>query len=155
MSAGRPCGQGVHNKTRSREHDQWQRGSTLIEGMLAVVIFAMGLIAILRLLTASVVESGNTQFRSEASLLASDLISQMWTGDRSYNGIKDRFGQTSTEDYTRWLAVVRERLPGVSETANAPKVTIDSDRNVTVLLYWKSPGDKDTHQLTFQSRITD
>jgi type IV pilus assembly protein PilV len=146
-----------------RERDERRRhplrhrrhGGTLLEGMLTVVMFSVGLLAILRLLAASIVESGNVQCRSEASLLANDLISQMWTGDRSFKGINDRFGKTSADDYQRWLAVVKERLPGISETNNTPKVTIDSDRTVTVSLYWKSSGDKDTHQLTVQSRITD
>ncbi len=132
-----------------------QRGSTLLECMLAVVMFSIGLLAILRLLAASVVESGNVQFRSEASLLASDLIGQMWTGDRSYKGISDRFGQTSSDDYQRWLTMVTQRLPGISATANQPKVSIDSDRNVTVILYWQSPGDKDAHQLKVRARVTD
>ncbi len=132
-----------------------QRGSTLLECMLAVVMFSIGLLAILRLLAASVVESGNVQFRSEASLLASDLIGQMWTGDRSYKGISDRFGQTSSDDYQRWLAMVRQRLPGISTAANQPSVTIDNDRNVTVLLYWQSPGDNESHQLRVQTRVTD
>ncbi len=118
-------------------------------------MFSIGLLAILRLLAASVVESGNVQFRSEASLLASDLIGQMWTGDRSYKGISDRFGQTSSDDYQRWLAMVRQRLPGISTAANQPSVTIDNDRNVTVLLYWQSPGDNESHQLRVQTRVTD
>ncbi len=132
-----------------------QRGSTLLEGLLAVVLFSIGLLAILRLLTASIVETGNAQFRSEASLLASDLISQMWTGDRSYDGIHDRFGDAKADDYQRWLTSVQQRLPGVTATANAPSVSIDSERNVTVTVYWRSPADRDTHQLTVQARITD
>ncbi len=132
-----------------------QRGSTLLEGLLAVVIFSVGLLAILSLLTASIAQTSNVQFRSEASLLASDLISQMWTGDRSFSGIYSRFGSTTTEDYRRWLSQVMQRLPGISATANQPSVTIDSNRNVTVILYWRAPTDNESHQLKFQSRITD
>ena len=131
------------------------KGSTLLEGLLAVVLFAIGLLAILRLLTVSAINSGNAQFRSEASLLASDLISRMWTGDRSIKGISDRFGNTSTDDYKDWLTTVQQRLPGVSSSTNVPNVSIGSDRTVTVTLYWQASGDKDAHQLTVQTLITD
>jgi len=131
------------------------KGSTLLEGLLAVVLFAIGLLAILRLLTVSAINSGNAQFRSEASLLASDLISRMWTGDRSIKGISDRFGNTSTDDYKDWLTTVQQRLPGVSSSTNAPTVAIGSDRTVTVTLYWQASGDRDAHQLTVQTLITD
>lgn len=131
------------------------KGSTLLEGLLAVVLFAIGLLAILRLLTVSAINSGNAQFRSEASLLASDLISRMWTGDRSIKGISERFGDTSTDDYKDWLTTVQQRLPGVSSSTNVPNVSIGSDRTVTVTLYWQASGDKDAHQLTVQTLITD
>jgi type IV pilus assembly protein PilV len=131
------------------------KGGTLLEGLLAIVLFSVGLLAILRLLTVSTIDNGNAQYRSEASLLASDLISQIWTGDRSLQGITDRFGNTSTDDYRDWLASVQRRLPGVSAASHVPVITIGSDRTVTVSLSWKAPGDKDAHQLIFQALITD
>lgn len=131
------------------------RGSTLLEGLLAIVFFSIGLLAILRLLTVSVIGSGNAQYRSEASLLASDLISRMWTGDRSLAGINDRFGNTSTVDYQDWFASVQQRLPGVSASAHAPVISIGTDRRVTVTLGWQAPGDHEAHQLVFQTLITD
>ena len=137
---------------RPRRHS---KGSTLLEGLLAIVMFSMGLLAILRLLTVSAIDSGNSQFRSEASLLASDLVSRIWTGDRSFNGINDRFGNASTDDYRDWLASVQQRLPGVSASTNAPVITIGSDRTVTVTLSWQASGDRDAHQLIFQTLITD
>ena len=131
------------------------RGSTLLEGLLAIALFSIGLLAILRLLTVSVIDSGNVQYRSEASLLASDLISRIWTGDRSFKGINDRFGDTSTKDYKDWLTSVQQRLPGVGASTHVPVITIGSDRTVTVTLSWQASGDKDAHQLIFQTLITD
>lgn len=131
------------------------KGGTLLEGLLAIVLFSMGLLAILRLLTVSTIDNGNAQYRSEASLLASDLISRIWTGDRSYKGINDRFGNTQTDDYQDWLASVQQRLPGVTASSYVPKIVIGSDRTVTVTLSWQASGDKDAHRLIFQTLITD
>ena len=130
-------------------------GSTLIEGLLAVACFSVGMLALLMLLSASMVESGNAQYRSEASLLASDLIAQIWTGDRSLNGITTRFGDVNADDYQRWFSRVQDRLPGVSAAINAPAVAIDAQRHVTVTLRWQAAGDKDAHQLTMYTLITD
>ena len=138
-------------KPRMRRHS----GSSLLEGLLAIMVFSVGLLAILKLLTVSIAESGNAQYRSEASLLASDLIGQMWTGDRTYQGISDRFGQTASDDYQRWLHDVQTRLPGVTATKNAPSVTIARDRGVIVTLSWQAAADQDAHQLTVHARITD
>ena len=142
---GRPDPQAQHHT----------KGSTLLEGLLAIVMFSVGLLAILRLLTVSAIDSGNAQFRSEASLLASDLISRMWTGDRSFKGISERFGKTSADDYKAWLASVQQRLPGASASANAPVIIIGADRKITVTLYWQASRDKDAHQLTVQTQIAD
>ena len=88
-------------------------------------------------------------------MLASDLIGQMWTGDRSHTGIVNRFGDYTKDDYKNWLSTVKDRLPGVSDTTNVPIVTIDANRNVIVTLKWQAPGDRDAHQLTVHALITD
>ena len=52
-------------------------GSALIESLLAVLVFSVGLLSLLALLTATLKESDNARYRSEASLLASELVSRM------------------------------------------------------------------------------
>ncbi len=132
-----------------------QRGSALIEGLLALLVFSVGLIGLLMLLSAALVESGNARYRSEASLLASDLVGRMWSGDRSAASLTARFGDTGTKEYQQWLKRVQATLPGVTTTANLPQVTIDKDRNVTITLGWKSPGETAAHQLVVATRVTD
>lgn len=132
-----------------------ERGSSLLEALLAILIFSLGLLGLLMLLSATLVQSANARYRSEASLLASDLVAQMWTGDRSYTSLNARFGDTASNDYQRWLASVTERLPGVSKAANAPQVTINSSRHVSVSLQWQSPADQTSHQLLVHALITD
>ena len=131
------------------------RGSSLIEGLLALAVFSSGLLALLMLLSASMLESSNAQYRSEASLLASDLIGQMWTGDRSVAGLSARFGDASAADYQRWLRRVQASLPGVSATTHAPTVSIDAQRRVVVTLRWRAAADNDAHQLVVHALITD
>lgn len=132
-----------------------QRGGSLLEGLLAIVLFSVGLMSLLMLLSASLVETGNARYRSEASMLASDLIAQMWTGDRSLAELRARFTKSTSEDYQRWLDTVHSRLPGTSGTTNLPTITIDDQRRVKILIRWQAPGDGKTHQLLTLATITD
>ena len=132
-----------------------QSGGSLLEGLLAILIFSVGVLSLLMLLSATLVETGNARYRSEASLLASDLIAQMWTGDRSLTQLREKFTKSESEDYKRWLATVHARLPGTSDTTNLPKISIDDNRQVKILMRWQAPGDGKTHQLLTLATITD
>lgn len=132
-----------------------QRGSSLVEVLLAIVLFSVGLLSLMMLLSTSFIETGNARYRSEASMLASDLIAQMWTGDRSLTSLRDRFTNADSEDYQRWLATVHSRLPGTDGSHHLPEIAIDNNRTVKVLLRWQAPGDGRAHQLLTMATITD
>lgn len=132
-----------------------QSGGSLLEGLLAILLFSFGMLSLLMLLSATLVETGNARYRSEASLLASDLITQMWTGDRSLTELRARFTEPESEDYQRWLVTVHSRLPGTSGTTNLPTISIDDERHVKVYMRWQAPGDGKTHQLVTVATITD
>ena len=134
---------------------QYQSGSSLLEGLLAIFLFSIGLLSLLMLLSAALIESSNARYRIEASLLINDLVSHMWIGDHSLAGLKSRFGDTSSKEYQSWFTSVSHRLPGVSNTTNKPQITIDDSRNVTMNIQWQVPGDKTAHQMTVQTLITD
>lgn len=132
-----------------------QRGGSLLEGLLAILIFSVGLLSLLMLLSATLFETGNARYRSEASMLASDLIAKMWTGDRSLTALRARFTAAGSEDYQRWLVTVHARLPGTSGTTNLPTINIDDNRQIKILMRWQAPGDGKTHQLLMLATITD
>lgn len=132
-----------------------QSGGSLLEGLLAILLFSVGMLSLLMLLSATLVETGNARYRSEASLLASDLITQMWAGDRSLAELRARFTEPESEDYQRWLATVHSRLPGTSGTTNLPIISIDEKRQVKIQMRWQAPGDGKTHQLVTVATITD
>ena len=121
----------MSDKANSIHH---QRGSSLLEGLLAIILFSIGLLSLLMLLSATLIESSNARYRIEASLLINDLVSHMWIGDHSLNGLKTRYADTTSTDYQSWFTSVSNRLPGVSAKVNTPQITIDNARNVTVTL---------------------
>jgi len=129
-------------------------GSALIESLISILVFSVGLLSLLALLTATLKESDNARYRSEASLLASDLVSRMWSGERSLTALQQRFDLQANE-YQQWLQRVQSALPGISTTRNAPQLLIDDQRQITLTLYWQAPSDTERHQLVTVTRLTD
>lgn len=139
---------------RARPISHTLRGSTLVEGLLAIVVFSIALIGLL-LLSAALVDGANAHYRSEASLLASDLVARMWTGDRTLAGLRLRFTDPSAGEYRDWVQRVQATLPGVSGEANAPTVSIGDERDVTIALAWHAPAEAGAHRLVIYTRVTD
>ena len=131
------------------------RGGSLVDALLALLLFSVGMLALLRLLSSVLAESANAQYRNQASQLASALVARMWSGDRSVASLQARYGDVSADDYQAWLATVQASLPGTDAPALQPVVNIDAQRRVAVTLQWKAPSDRSAHQLQVQAVITD
>jgi type IV pilus assembly protein PilV len=129
-------------------------GSALIESLISLLVFSIGLLSLLALLTATIKESDNARYRSEASLLASDLVSRMWSGERSLIALRQRFDQRSDE-YQQWLQRVQSALPGASTERNMPQLLINDQRQITLTLYWQAPSETERHQLVTVTQLTD
>lgn len=130
------------------------RGSVLIEGLLAIVVFSFGILGLVLLLSNTLRESANARYRSEASLLAADLVARAWSGDRSLAALRQRFDNPEADEYQQWQQRVQAVLPGAIGE-NAPQLAISDERELTISLGWQAPGDSDAHQLRVQARITD
>jgi len=57
---------------------QQQRGSVLLEAMIAILIFSMGILAIVGLQAASLKAVSESKYRVDASFLANQVVSDMW-----------------------------------------------------------------------------
>lgn len=54
----------------------------LLESLIGILIFSIGILAIVALQAVSMKLAGDAKYRSDASLLAQELIGQMWVSDR-------------------------------------------------------------------------
>lgn len=122
-----------------------QAGAILLEALVAILIFSVGILAVVGMQATAVKAAAEAKYRSEASLLATDLIGQMWVSDRTGATMKTNFqGGEGTDGaaYTVWLNSVIGTLAGVTTTVNVPKVTIDSATGmVTVKMFWALPSE--------------
>lgn len=148
-------------------HSDKQGGSVLLEALIAILIFSMGILAIVGLQAASVQASSEAKYRTEASLLANELIGQMWVSDKAT--LATDFSSTSGDAYKAWkgdvsapaAGTVIATLPGAA--ANPPTVAIVStalssgtSNAVTITIFWKapsSPADDPPHKYTTTALI--
>jgi type IV pilus assembly protein PilV len=137
-----------------RTYPRRQAGFTLIEGLVAILIFSLGVLALIALQVASVRQSSNAKYRSDAALLANRLIGQMWVTDRVTANMQANYN-TGAAQYNAWAAAVQAALPG-SSGANAPTVAVAANGQVTITVFWKAPNEQPAdpvHQYTTIAQI--
>jgi type IV pilus assembly protein PilV len=133
----------------------------LVEVLVALLVFALGVLTIVGLQAAAVQRSAQAQHRATATLLANDLIGRMWVTDRRYTTLSTRFTNGGV-DYKRWLDKVEQALPGAA--ARPPTVQVDEvvgdpqqppSSRVTIRVHWESqlPEGPTEHQITVVTRI--
>lgn len=118
-----------------------QSGMILLESLVAILIFSIGILALVGLQATAIKQSTDARYRSEAAALANDLIAEMWVSDRTTGTLRANFA-TGGPNYNAWAAKVGVILPG----AIAPAVTIDDagtayPGRVLVRLQWIAPNE--------------
>lgn len=138
-----------------------QSGSTMLEALIAILIFSLGILSLVGLLGASVKDTANSGYRTQASLLANEIIGQMWAGSQTATSVSAYLATFKGAGTAAWRNKVANALPGVAEPAegeegggdNLPVIDVDENNNVTVTVYWKTPGDSAVHQYVIATRI--
>ena len=98
-----------------------QCGSMLLEALIGILIFSMGVLAVVGMQASAVKASRDAKYRSDASMVANQLIGQMWVGNRTPATMQANFqgsAGSGGSGYTAWLAEVQTALPGA--VANPP-----------------------------------
>lgn len=134
-----------------------QQGSILLESLIAILIFSLGILSLVALLGASVKDVANASYRTQASLLASQVIGQMWTDDKTNASLVAKY-TGSGQAYTDWQDKVAAALPGVdtasASATTAPTIEIDGNNNVTVTVHWQASGESGApHKYIATARI--
>ncbi|AIY43269.1 Type IV fimbrial biogenesis protein PilV [Collimonas arenae] len=108
----------------------------LIEGLIAIFIFSMGILAIVGLQSVSVKQVSDASYRSQAAVLSNTLIGTMWVSDHTTATMQSNFNSPNGAGYIAWLANVSAALPQSSATVN-----VDSQNIVTVTVKWLAPSE--------------
>lgn len=141
-----------------------QHGVMLLEALISILIFSMGILAIVALQANSIKLASDSKYRSDANLLANQLIGEMWVAHTSPTFVGDF--STGGGRYLAWVnSSVASTLPttGVSaptvtitQTTLAAASTVSSTVNIDI--YWsvpgESPGTSSAHRYTTRTQIT-
>jgi len=143
------------------------RGFVLLDAVIAILIFSIGILGMVALQGSAVKLAGDAAYRSNAAMLADQVIAQMWgdnilaaTFTTKYTGSAGSGGA----GYTAWAATLDCTtpvtatsgpsticLPGVA--ANPPTIAVTQTASpsgtpvflVTVTVNWKAPNDSSPH----------
>lgn len=148
---------------RSHRHSKAaaQKGVLLLEVLIALLIFALGVLGLIGLQSTAAKESGQAKYRADATLLANDLLGQMWLSDRTAAALTANFGSAGNggDGYNAWKArvvdalpgagsfaptvtfVTRQPLPAIVDGVAVPAATLTPSVQVTITMFWKAPGE--------------
>src|ERR1700731_5198463 len=80
------------NTPLDRHLGRTQSGAFLLEALIGILIFSLGVLGIVGLQARAIRFTNDAEFRAEAMYLANSLISQMWTDDRA--SLKPKYDST-------------------------------------------------------------
>lgn len=149
-----------------------QSGVMLLEALIAILIFSLGVLGVVGMQASAVNASRDAKYRSDAGLLANELIGEMWSSDRLGTTLRNNFqgddddalGTSVLTDGPRfllWRARVRATLPAANCANCDPQVTItpgvvgppSTSSVVSVVVRWRAPNDVVTHSYRVDLRI--
>jgi type IV pilus assembly protein PilV len=146
----------------------FQRGFLLVEALVAIALFSLGVLALVAFQSSAISISGDSKSRSDAAFLANQIVARMWT-DRT-NVAAYALNATGTACSTAssanssthppvaaWLVGVQGNggtalglLPGATDLRQ--QITVSSASEVTVTLCWRAPAGT-VHRYTAHSQI--
>lgn len=127
-----------------------QQGSYLLEVLIAMLLFAFGILGLIGLLGSSVRASNDARFRSEAAYIANGMIADMWTETATKMDTDFCAGCTKL---TAWTGKASSLLPQSSVTVVLTPGLSTQSRTVVVTITWKLPGSTEQHNYIMTAQI--
>ncbi|WP_343786418.1 hypothetical protein [Dokdonella soli] len=112
-----------------------QRGIVLLDALIAIVIFAIGILGMVKLQANAVNFSSDAKYRTDAAMLADQVIGQMWNADPATLGTV--YASPAGTSYLIWNNLVAT-LPG-----GTGAIVFGANNAVTVTVTWQPPNDTD------------
>jgi type IV pilus assembly protein PilV len=122
-----------------------QRGATLLEALIGILIFSVGILALVGMQALAIRHMADARYRSEASFFANEIIGRMWVNKGKLPDYEFSGSGTPPAAIESWVDSIQGALPGVTAGANLPIIT-RAGSQVTVTVRWQLPGATDGHQ---------
>lgn len=133
----------------------------LLEALIGILIFSLGILALIGMQATAMRATMDAKYRSEASFLANEIIGRMWVDRGSSGGNLAQYAiapsltpaSCTTQRSCDWFSRVSTLLPN-STGANAPTITV-SGRVVTVIVRWQRTGEDTVSNHTTVAQLND
>jgi type IV pilus assembly protein PilV len=140
---------------------KFEAGVMLIEALIGILIFSIGILALLGMQGTAIKNTTDARYRSEASFFASQIAGQMWV-DLDKLPSYDTANPQAYPARDDWMQNVANMLPGIDlvKPENAPLIEVGpnpalglANREVRVQVFWRQPGETETRRVVFLNRI--
>jgi type IV pilus assembly protein PilV len=119
-----------------------QRGATLIEGLVAITIFSLGILAVIGMMTTHMSTAGDARYRVEASQFAESILADMRLSEATT--LQTNFSAPDGTAYAAWVTRIKDSglpLAGVDEDVQPLDIAF-AGSNVTITVRWRGPADR-------------
>jgi type IV pilus assembly protein PilV len=156
-----------------------QQGFLLIEGLIAILIFSLGVLGLVAMGSKAIAAQSDAQYRTFAAQLADEIAGKIAVGvDRTNDGVNiptslaayqhlpsgtcvaGLSGAASTNaEVTAWVARASTPgpglpgLPGAATASQQIKVPAGSMNEVDITVCWQAPSDTAPRQLTLVTYV--
>ncbi|HYA19154.1 MAG TPA: type IV pilus modification protein PilV [Burkholderiales bacterium] len=140
---------------------QMQSGVMLLEALVGILIFSIGILALVGLQATAVKNQSDAKYRADASYLANQIIGQMWldrTNFASYSHYPNPAvtpanppscnpggAASANPNVTAWTTRVSNALPGATAARQQIIINTANNNQVTVVVCWKRIQDASYH----------
>jgi type IV pilus assembly protein PilV len=139
-------------QTKPALRSKKQRGIMLIESLIAILIFSLGILAMVGMQARSISQTTQAKYRADAAFLANKIIAQMWSDapanrlNYATGGVNFNIWKTQELDAYLPAGLASATVTVVQYTASplllvAPVPPPIIGHNVTVRIQWRSPTE--------------
>ena len=122
-----------------------QKGATLLEALIGILIFSVGILALVGMQALAIKQMTDAKYRSDAGFFANEIIGHMWVNRGNLSSYAFTGTGTPPAVLDSWVTSIQNGLPGVTAAANLPIVTV-AGTTVSVTVRWQVPGGSTAHR---------
>lgn len=151
--------------TMKKSYSSHQQGSAILEALISILIFSIGILSLMNLQAASIKNSSDARYRADATYLANQIIGQMWVDRGNISAYAHKpagaacaptGAASGNSNVTAWLAQASTLLPGASSANQQITVGALTSSNaypITVTICWQAPQDSAPHNFVTTTQI--
>jgi len=126
-----------------------ERGVMLIEALVAILIFSIGILAVVGMQAVAIKDVTSAKYRSEAAFLAQELLAQMWTDNGNIGVYAFAGAGAPPARILPWVNKVQLRLPDAGNQLPIvtltnplpPAPAVPTGATVQITVRWRLPEE--------------